>query len=98
MIACGLAVLSDRSTNPMFPRWYGFFSVWIGVVLMAGFLVPFQGPGTDLKNGTNNPAMRTTPIHNEKKPYHRGNIGFVTRTDRTARPHAIIWIRAGATG
>jgi len=51
MIACGLAVLSDRSTNPMFPRWYGFFSVWIGVVLMAGLLVPFFKSGPWAWNG-----------------------------------------------
>ncbi len=59
---------------------------------------PFQAQGPDLKNGTSNPAISTTPIHTEKKPYHRGNIGFVLRSDSTARPHAIIWIRAGATG
>jgi hypothetical protein len=34
--ALGLAILLDRATKPVFPRWSGYLSIWIGVVYIAG--------------------------------------------------------------
>jgi hypothetical protein len=37
-IVIGLAVLSDRRTDPVYPRWYGYFCFWTGLLYCpAGF-------------------------------------------------------------
>jgi hypothetical protein len=46
MILIGLAVLNDQSRQPVFPRWVGYFNIWVGVLQIPGVTVPFfkQGP------------------------------------------------------
>jgi hypothetical protein len=34
--AVGLAVLLDKSEDPVFPRWSGYLSIWAGIVYIAG--------------------------------------------------------------
>lgn len=51
MWSVGFAVLSDRAARPTFPRWYGYFSLWIGVLLMSGLLVPYFKHGPFAWNG-----------------------------------------------
>jgi hypothetical protein len=35
-IALGLAVLLDKSSAPVFPRWSGYFSIWTGILFIPG--------------------------------------------------------------
>jgi hypothetical protein len=46
MIFVGLAVLNDKSAEPIFPRWVGYCNIWLGVMQIPGVTVPFfkQGP------------------------------------------------------
>jgi hypothetical protein len=46
VIAIGLAVLSDKHAQPIFPRWFGYLNLWIAVLsLPAGFIAFFRtGP------------------------------------------------------
>lgn len=45
-ITIGIAVLSDKSTDPVFPRWFGFFNFWVALLLLpAGVICLFKtGP------------------------------------------------------
>ncbi len=51
MFAAGFGTLADKSATPLFPRWYSYFSFWVGVVLMTGLLVPFFKVGPWAWNG-----------------------------------------------
>lgn len=51
MVAIGLAVLNDRSAEPIFPRWVGFFNLWLGVFQMPGVTVAFFHDGPFAWNG-----------------------------------------------
>jgi hypothetical protein len=44
-ISIGLAVLSDRSEHPVFPRWVGFFNFWVAVLFVPGGLITFFKTG-----------------------------------------------------
>jgi hypothetical protein len=35
-IAVGLSVLLDKSNDPVFPRWSGYFSIWAGILFIPG--------------------------------------------------------------
>ena len=45
-ITVGIAVLSDKSADPIFPRWFGFFNFWVAILLLpAGVICLFKsGP------------------------------------------------------
>lgn len=45
-IAVGIATLSDRGARPVFPRWFGWFNLWVAFAFLPGpFLVFFHtGP------------------------------------------------------
>ncbi len=47
----GLAVLSDRSEPPVFPRWVGYFNIWVAVLAVPGGLVTFFKTGPFAWNG-----------------------------------------------
>ncbi len=51
LVAIGLAVLSDRSTPPVFPRWVGYFNIWVAVLFMPGGLITFFKTGPFAWNG-----------------------------------------------
>jgi hypothetical protein len=51
MFAAGFGTLADKSPTPLFPRWYSYFSFWVGVLLMTGLLVPFFMTGPWAWNG-----------------------------------------------
>lgn len=40
-IFIGLAVLSDKSERPVFPRWFAYFSFWMAVLLVPASLIVF---------------------------------------------------------
>lgn len=44
-IAVAIAAFSDKSSNPVFPRWVGFYSLWTFVALLPGQLLFFFKDG-----------------------------------------------------
>ncbi len=51
MIFIGLAVLNDRSAEPIYPRWVGYFNVWVGVLQIPGVMMAFFHDGPFAWNG-----------------------------------------------
>lgn len=51
MMAIGFGTLSDKSAEPVYPRWYGYAAFWVGVLLMTGLGVPFFKDGPFAWNG-----------------------------------------------
>jgi hypothetical protein len=45
MIAIGVAVLSDPSAVPIFPRWVGYANIWLAIAQIPGVTVPFFKTG-----------------------------------------------------
>lgn len=50
-ITIGIAALSDRSARPKMPRWVGFFSLWMAVIMVLGQLIYFFYSGPFAWNG-----------------------------------------------
>jgi len=50
-ITIGLAVLQDRSSNPVFPRWVAYFNFWLALVFVPAALIPFFKTGPFAWNG-----------------------------------------------
>jgi hypothetical protein len=44
-LAIGLAILGDKNSTPVFPRWLGFFSVWAAIVYSPGVFATFFKTG-----------------------------------------------------
>lgn len=47
-IVLGMAILNDNRSEPIWPRWSGYFSIWAVIITSPGGLVPFfhEGPFT----------------------------------------------------
>lgn len=43
--AIGIAILSDRNTPSIFPRWSGYFNLWVAILFLPGGLVTFFKDG-----------------------------------------------------
>lgn len=41
----GLAILSDTRRKPVFPRWSGYFSIWLAILFLCDVCVPFFKDG-----------------------------------------------------
>jgi hypothetical protein len=41
----GFAIVSDKGSPPVFPRWVGFFNIWTGLVFLPGLLCTFFKTG-----------------------------------------------------
>jgi len=41
----GIAILSDTRRKPIFPRWAGYYNIFVGLVFMPDLLVPFFKTG-----------------------------------------------------
>lgn len=50
-LAIGLAILSDKSPKPVFPRWLAFFNFWVAVLFLPGGMIPFFKTGPFAWNG-----------------------------------------------
>lgn len=44
-ITIGWAVLTDKSDPPIFPRWMGFFCLWVGILFVPGMFAIFFKTG-----------------------------------------------------
>ncbi len=49
--AIGIAILGDKSVQPVFPRWMGFFNFWVAVLFVPGGLLTFFKTGPFAWNG-----------------------------------------------
>jgi hypothetical protein len=50
-LAIGIAVLSDKRAEPIFPRWYGYLALWCGVLYLPACLDIFFTGGPLAWNG-----------------------------------------------
>lgn len=50
-IAIGLAVLQDKRSDPVFPRWVGYFNLWMALLFLPGGFVVFFKSGPLAWNG-----------------------------------------------
>lgn len=50
-LAIGFAVLGDKASQPVFPRWLGFFNFWLALLYVPGCLVTFFKGGPFAWNG-----------------------------------------------
>ena len=50
--ACiGLAILSDKSATPVYPRWLGYLHLWLALGAFSGQVIPFVKTGPFAYNG-----------------------------------------------
>lgn len=49
--AIGFAVLSDKSADPIYPRWFGFLNFWLAFGAVSGQIIPFVKSGPFAYNG-----------------------------------------------
>lgn len=47
----GFAILSDKSANPIYPRWVAFFNFWLAFGAVSGTVIPFVKTGPFAYNG-----------------------------------------------
>ena len=47
----GMAILSDKNSPTIFPRWLGFFNIWTALLFLPGALVTFFKTGPFAWNG-----------------------------------------------
>jgi hypothetical protein len=41
----GMAILGDRSADPLLPRWLGYFNLWTAMLFLPGVILPFFKTG-----------------------------------------------------
>jgi len=51
VVATGLAILSDQSARPLYPRWSGYLSVYMGFIQVTAALLVFFKAGPFAWNG-----------------------------------------------
>lgn len=50
-VAIALAIFSDKRARPVFPRWLGYFNIWVALLFAPGGLVTFFKTGPFAWNG-----------------------------------------------
>jgi hypothetical protein len=51
VVSAGLAILGDKSAQPIFPRWSGFFCLWCALAFLPGLMLIFFETGPFAWNG-----------------------------------------------
>lgn len=51
MVAIGVAGLTDRRAQPLFPRWACWYSIWAGISFLFELLMPFFKSGLFARQG-----------------------------------------------
>ena len=51
LAAVGIAVLRDRKSPPLLPRWLGYFTLWVAVLLFPALCIEFLKSGPFAYNG-----------------------------------------------
>lgn len=49
--AFGIGILSDRSARPLFPRWLGYYNLWLAFIFSPGAIISFFKTGPFAWNG-----------------------------------------------
>ena len=44
-LVIGLAIFADKADTPVFPRWLGYFNIWVAILLVPGGLITFFKTG-----------------------------------------------------
>lgn len=47
----GVAILLDRGARPVFPRWTGYYNIWVAIVWIPAAVIPFFKTGPFAWNG-----------------------------------------------
>ena len=50
-VCIGLAVIGDKATDPIYPRWFAFLNFWLALGATAGLVIPFVKTGPFAYNG-----------------------------------------------
>lgn len=50
-IIVGACILTDKSSAPVYPRWFGYFNLWTSILLAGGGIMPFFMHGPFAWNG-----------------------------------------------
>jgi cytochrome c-type biogenesis protein CcmH/NrfF len=50
-MAITIAILSDKSEQPVLPRWLGWFNLWAQIIYLPGILIPYFKSGPLAWNG-----------------------------------------------
>jgi hypothetical protein len=50
-LALAIAILSDRSEHPIFPRWAGYYNLWLSLIFFPGIVAAFFKSGPFAWNG-----------------------------------------------
>ena len=50
-VGVGASVLGDRGATPLFPRWFGYASLWAALIFTSGTLCVFFDSGPFAWNG-----------------------------------------------
>ena len=50
-LCCGLAILGNPQVTNVYPRWVGFFNIWITVGMVTSSVIPFFKTGVFAWNG-----------------------------------------------